>query len=153
MNKPTWQKQIINGVPCIVPFDPISKDNFAGYKDNQILTGKLAGTRKPRSIKQLRFYWVGCGIVSDNNRMNFTHRNQVDYYIRNRLMFFDLDKTVVMPPKPGEMHGKTIFYPRSIALHNLGHIESCEYFTRAFEVMAEILECTIEEFMDAVGRE
>jgi len=147
MDKPTWQKKIINGSEVAVQFDLKSQEWFNGFSDNQILTGKLAGVRKPRSIKQLRLYWVACGIVSENNRIGLFAKEQVDFYIRNRLNFFDTDKTVVMPG------GNVIFYPRSIAMHNLEHIEASDYFTRSFQVMAEILECTVEEFMDAIWRE
>jgi hypothetical protein len=147
MNKPTWQKQTINGVACAVPFDEKSIEWFKGFKDNQILTGKISGTRKPRSLVQHRKYWFGCKVVAEQNRLNLLTKDHVDYYIRNRLNFFDLDRTVVMPG------GNVIFSPRSISFENLGHIEASDYFNRAFVVMAEILECTVEEFMDAIGRE
>ena len=138
--KPNWQKRTINGIECAVPADEPARDWFREFKENQPLRGKLSGTRKPRSVKQLRRYWAMCRLVSENTEdPKLATYKLVDWQIRHRLQFYDLNQTVVAPG------GHVQFMVLSISFENLKHLEACDYFSRSDQVMCQMLGVAIEE--------
>ncbi len=129
-------------------FHPSSEEDLEisrEYKQNQILRCKLYGVEKPRSVEQMNTYWATCQLVSENteNRL-WSTKNKVDFQCRVELHFVDPDLVVVKPD------GTVIFSYRSIAFVNLGHIEACGYFDRAFEVMAKFLGTTTDKLIEMV---
>ncbi len=140
MSKPTWQKQIINGAEYLAPFDIKTKEFLREFKPNELLRGKPTGTRKARSLVQLKRYWAMCKVVSENTEdPKLATYELVDWNIRHRLKFYD-DKKVCISPD-----GHVQFQVRSIAFRNLKHMEACDFFNRADREMANILGCTLEE--------
>jgi hypothetical protein len=134
--------QIING--NLIPFDEQSKDDLAEFKPNQIVICKVSGTRKERSLTQLKTYWAACSMVSENtDHPKWNSRIKTDWQIRNRLLFYDHDLTLVI-------NGYVTFKVRSISFRNLKHIEACNYFDRAFDLMASFLKTDRETFINEV---
>ena len=145
--KQSWQKRIINGIKCLVPFDIPTEKHLDNYKENEVLTGPVAGTRKTRSLQQLKRYWWMCRKVSENAQdRRLSTMELVDWHIRHDLKFYELDKIHVTPS------GDVQFFVRSISFKNLKHIDACDYFNRADECMAEMLGCTVDEFDSMWGR-
>lgn len=68
---------------------------------------------------------------------------KVDWQIRNRLKFYDMDLTLVID-------GNVQFKVRSISFKNLKHIEACDYFTEAFKLMAKYLDVDVDTFIEEV---
>lgn len=126
-------------------FHPSSEEDLEisrGFKQNQILKCKLYGVEKPRSVEQMNLYWAGCQLVCENTENKLWNtKNKVDFQCRVDLHFVDPDLVVVKPD------GTVIFSYRSIAFVNLGHIEACGYFDRAFGVQAKFLGTTVDELI------
>ena len=132
--------QVKNGSPVF--FSQEAREQFSCYKENQVVLGDFRGTTKERSIIQLRLYWGCCNHVALNVReYPFRHKNYehyirwsqkelVDKQLRKALHFVDDRLTVRINPEAFEFHY------RSIAVKNLKHIEACDYFNRAFDLMA-----------------
>ena len=141
--KSTWQKQIISGIECIVPFDQESKELLSNFKRNQPLVGDLHGTNKERSVIQLNLYWKACEVFAENTT-EFETKQKADWWARNTLSFFDPEYTFVA------QDGTVNFKCRSISFKNLKHIEACDYFNRAYAVMSEYLGVNTDAFIDEV---
>jgi len=140
--------QITNG--SLHPISEVDKDILAEYKQNQIVRIKITGTTKARSVKQLGLYFAGCRLLSENtDDPKWDTYRKVDYQLRNRLKFFDHSMTLVID-------GNVQFRVRSISFENLRHLEACDYFDRAFAVMAGYLgvdgEVLITEIKNRMGK-
>jgi len=121
---------------------PMDLEKVKEHKPNQILRIKVYGTEKERSILQMNTYWACCGEVANNTEnKKWDTKNKVDFQIRVALAFKDPEFVAVSPD------GSVQFLYRSIAFQNLKHIEACNYFDRAFDVMAKFLGCTVEELI------
>lgn len=140
--KSTWQKTTINGIPCIIPFDPESDNKLANFKNNQLLVGLITGTKKERSVKQIRLYWKACEVFAENTE--FQTKEMADWWCRNTLQFFDHKYTFV------HQDGSVTFKVRSISFKNLDHAIACDYFTRSFSVMADYLGVDPDTFISEV---
>lgn len=125
---------------------PLSQEDLEilrNYKQNQILRCKLQGARKPRSLIQLRLYWALCQVVADNTENKLWNtKEKVDFQCRVKQHFVDPDIVAIQPD------GTVVFSYRSIAFINLGHIEACRYFDRAFEIMADFLGVDIDTLIN-----
>lgn len=123
--------QIIKGF--FVPHSEVDKDITAEFKPNEIVKLKIYGVQKQRSVKQLGLYFSGCKLLSENtDDPKWNNYRKVDWQLRNRLQFYDHDLTLVIG-------GNVQFKVRSISFKNLKHIEACNYFDRAFDLMATFL--------------
>ncbi len=141
-HKSTWQKTTIDGIPCIIPFDPESENKLSNFKRNQLLAGDITGTRRERSIPQLNTYFKACEVLSENtNDPALSTKEKVDWWCRNTLQFFDHDYTFVKPD------GSVTFKVRSISFKNLDHAIACDYFTQAFSAMADYLGVDPDSFI------
>jgi hypothetical protein len=103
-----------------------------------------------RSYRQLGLYWACCKLVADNTAdRNWNTAKKVDE--QNKIAARHIEFwTTYKNPKTGVdmLHIKT----RSIAFHNLEHIEACGYFTEAFQTMADKLGITIDELIENAKR-
>ena len=130
---------------ALYPFSKEDLMRLREYKENQVVRVKITGCKKPRSLKQLRGYWAACKTVSENNESpGWQTKEQVDFQIRVALRFYDPELIIAKPD------GSIAFHYRSIAYKNLRHIEACDYFSAAFEIMAKKLGCTIKELLKSV---
>jgi hypothetical protein len=109
------------------------------YKLFQKLKSKLYGFKKERSYRQLQTYWCAVKTVVDN--LEGISKESVDFNCRVALDFRDPTKVAVRPD------GAVQFSYRSISFANLGHMEACDYFNRAWPVLAKMIGITVEELL------
>ena len=134
--------QIQNG--NFIPLSEVDKDIVKEYKENQIVKLKITGVQKPRSVKQLGTYFAACRLLSENTEdQKWNDYKKVDWQLRNRLQFYDHDLTLVI-------NGNVQFKVRSISFKNLKHAEACNYFDRAFEMMAKFLGVDVDTLINEV---
>lgn len=125
------------------PFSEEDLEQLKDYCPNQLLRVSVKGTRKVRSLKQLRKYFVCCKKVADNTEdQKWNTKDKVDFSCRVALHFIDPKVTAVSPD------GYVQFKYRSISFKNLKHIEACDYFNRAFEIMAIKIGKTVDELLE-----
>lgn len=94
---------------------------------------------------QLNLYWKACEVFAENtNEADRNTKQKADWWARNTLRFFDPDYTFVAAD------GTVNFKCRSISFKNLKHIEACDYFNKAYAVMAEYLGVNTDAFIDEV---
>lgn len=131
---------LIKKAGCLYPADQESKEKLNNYLDNQPLRAKISGYRKPRSYQQLKLYFACCRAVAENARDdNLNTQVKVDEYCRIKAGFVESYMVI-----DGQIHIKT----KSVAYKNLKHIEACNYFSQAFEIMAKILGITKDELLE-----
>jgi hypothetical protein len=106
------------------------------YSPNQILRAKLTGFKKPRSYQQLKLYWACCRAISENLE-NMT-KEDVDFHVKIKLKHWKNARVV---------NGVTIIEPGSISFVELNHLEACNFFDRAFPVMAKMIGVSTEELL------
>lgn len=109
----------------LVPFSEADEEAIKEFKQNQPIRAKLYGVQKPRSYQQLKTYWGGCNVVSDNLE-NMTPE-EVDFEVKVRLKHIKQFRIV---------NGVTIVEVDSISYARLPHLTACRYFDRAFPVLA-----------------
>lgn len=113
--------------------------SFKPYQPVRIKATSMAG-KKERSYRQLCLYFQLCQVVADNSSdPNWNDKDKVDHMIRMELKWI---KGYVVTPK-----GYVSIMVKSISFAELGHLEACNYFDRAFEVMAKRLGITVDELM------
>ena len=128
----------------LVPFSEEDSEALNDFKDNQIVRLKVTGTRKERSLKQLRTYFAACRLLSENTENGkWNTYKKVDWQLRNRLKFYDMSLTLVID-------GNVQFKVRSISFKNLKHIEACDFFSRAYDLMAKYLDVDVDVFIEEV---
>lgn len=123
------------------PFDPESAEIIKEFYENQPIRVKMSGIKKPRSYQQLKMYWKLCEIVAENKN-EFADKYDVDWQIRVDL------KHIGRMTVQGN---KVIVECKSISFSELDHIEACNYFDRAFDLMAKWLNVSRDELIQAVG--
>jgi hypothetical protein len=121
----------------ILAFSQQDVDKLKELKPNQILRAKLYGVKKPRSYQQLKLYWACCGTVADN--LEEYTKDDVNFEVRTELKFVKHFKVV---------KGVAYVELRSISFSELAHIEACNYFDRAFPVMAKMIGITVEKLLE-----
>jgi hypothetical protein len=121
------------------------EQSLAEYKENQIVRVKMSGIQKPRSYEQLKLYWQLCKVVTENtDDPAWSTPEKVSFQIKVALQFCDLSQTIV------DAKGTVHFSWRSISFPNLKHMEACNYFDRAFEVMAKKLGISVLDLLGNV---
>ena len=87
-------------------------------------------------------FWACCRTVAENtNDPHWNSADKVAKQIKVGLQFVDMQKTIVDPQ--GNVH----FHYRSIAFRNLGHMEACRFFERAWPIMAKKIGVTEEKLL------
>jgi hypothetical protein len=131
-----------DGLP--VPLPMYHDDLRAKFCRNQMVKQTITpiGAQKQRSVAQLNLYWACCKEVADNtDDQKWNTKEKVDFQCRVILDFRDKSYIAVRPD------GTVQFKYRSISFKNLKHMEACNYFTRAFDVMAGFLGVTVEDLV------
>lgn len=124
----------------LVPFSEADSEALKSFRQYQPIRAKLYGVEKPRSYEQLKTYWAGCNVVSDN--LEGKTKEDVDFDVKVKLKHIKRFKVV---------DGITIVEVDSISYDRLQHIEACNYFDRAFPVLAGMIGVTVEELMQAIA--
>lgn len=122
----------------------LSKEDREALKEfgvNQIVTAKLTGFKKPRSLRQIHLYWACCQTVADNLE-NMT-KEDVDFTV----------KIKVAKQHPGlikrfkTVDGIVYMEPISIAFHNMECLEANRFFDLAFPIMADMIGISTEDLL------
>ena len=124
-------------------------ERLKAYKPNQILGSTIHGVEKPRSIKQLGLYWNRCTYVAEQLS---DHENQVS----KRDVDFDVKIKVAkehpeMIKRFKAIDGIVYIEPISISFENMKHLEACNYFPKAWPVMAKMIGVTEDELLSNTG--
>lgn len=122
------------------PFSKEDAEQLKAFKPNQILRGKISGIRKERSVPQLRLFFACCRTVLLNSE-EWEHTDQVKKFVKVKLDFVDMQKSIVVG-------NKVIPHYRSISFKELKHMEACNFFDRAFEVLAKKIGVTVESLLE-----
>ena len=120
------------------PFSKEARDLIKDLVPGQYRT-KVYGVRNPRSHRQLRLYWQMCRVVVDNS--DFKSADAVDLYCKIEARLFE----------EIEVNGRPIV--KSIGFKSMPHKEFCDYVDVAFRVMAEHLDVTVDELLNASAME
>jgi hypothetical protein len=88
-------------------------------------------------VEQLALYWVCCKMLSENTEdPNFDTPEKVDHQVKIALHY--VKESIVI--------GKAVhLITGSISFKNLGHIQACNYFDRAFPLMAKWMGISVNE--------
>ena len=135
----------------LVPSNQIGAEALKDYKPYQPLRSKITaikGAEKLRSVAQLRLYWAVCKFTADNipedpKYRYWQNKDAVDFQLRVALDFRDTSMLAV------RADGEVVFMYKSIALANLKHLAACDYFSRAFELMAKVLGMDKDKLIEA----
>jgi hypothetical protein len=126
-------------------FEPISQgdeDKIKDFPTDQVLRLQVSGVQNPRSLIQLNMYFATCQSVADNTEdKDWNSKEKVDFQCRIATNFVNTQESVWDGHR---MH----FKYRSIAFKNLKHIEACDYFNRAWEIMAAKIGVTVEKLLE-----
>ena len=125
---------------------PLSVDDaekLSEFRDNQIVKAKISGVEKNRSYLQLKRFFALCRIVSENTEdENWNTKEKVLEQVKIKLQFIDSYMVV-----NGSVHIKM----KSISFSELKHMEACNFFNRADEIFAKVLDCSIEDLSKAAA--
>lgn len=121
------------------PFSPEDKEVVKGFHTNQLLKTKISGIQKPRSVRQLRLFFACCRTVLENQEEWF-HVDQVLKYVKVKLDFVDMQKSIVVG-------NRAIPHYRSISFKELKHMEATNFFNRAFDLLAKYIGITVDELL------
>jgi hypothetical protein len=125
------------------PVSMVDEEKIRDFPDNKPLRAEVYGVKRPRSLAQLNMYWATCEAVAQNiDDKNWNTKEKVDFQCRVATNFVDLNETIVDP------HGNVHFKYRSIAFKNLSHIEACDYFNKAWDIMAAKLGVTVDKLLE-----
>lgn len=109
------------------------------FKPNQIVRVKIYGVTKERSYQQLKLYWACCQTVADNSK-EWTTKEEVDFQCRVACRWCDFRV----------VNGATIVVVKSISFKDMSHLVACNYFDRAFEIMAKHLKIKVNVLLKEV---
>ena len=119
------------------PFSKEDEERMKEYPENQIIKAKTYGVTIPRSYEQLKLYFACCQKVADNtNDPSWNSKENVDFQCRVACRI--IDKMLVVD-------GIVNVIPGSIGYDKLSHLQACNYFDRAFEIMAKKIGVTVDE--------
>lgn len=118
------------------PFSQEDLEKIKGFSPNQVLKAKLWGAKKPRSYIQLKLYWACCRTVVEN--LDGMSPEDVDFEVKVQLKHIRAFRVV---------DKVTFIEVDSIAFKNLPHLEACNFFDRAFPVMAKMISVSVEELL------
>ena len=121
----------------LVPFSKEDEEKVKGYAENQIINAKTSGVRVPRSYEQLKLYFACCLKVADNTKdEQWQTKEDVDFQCRVQCKIIKSIKVV-----KGVAHIEV----GSISYDQLKHLEACNFFDRAFVIMAKKIGVKVDE--------
>jgi len=116
------------------PYSQEDREAAAEIHQNQLSRAKLTsiGATKQYHIEQLAKFMIVCGKVADNTEIpGWTTKKNVAFQCKVGLHFVDTSATAVSPD------GWVQFKYRSISLSSMKYLESCDFFRRAYDFMAD----------------
>lgn len=130
----------------MVPATIEAMESLKNYKPNQIVQAKVSGIQKERSVRQLGLFFACCNTVAENTEdPNWDNKDKVLNQVKVALQFIDLNKSIV--------DEKGVFHPhyRSISFKNLRHLDACNFFDRAWPILACKLGVKVDELLNNAG--
>lgn len=134
------------GVP--VPYLPDDEAAWAEFKENQITKHKVTGCAKERSWDQLKKLHACIKKVVDNTEhKNWSSLEKAKLSLKVALNYYD--PGVIIVDKQGNVHMRY----RSFGYEDLGHMEACKLFDRAWPILADVIGVTVEELFMEAGKD
>jgi hypothetical protein len=140
------------GTTCLMP--TIRTDTYDKIIDGEYLNCRLKKIPDKRSYGQLGLFWKACDVVAKNSDdQDWNTKEKVSEQIKITLKFIHskqifcfkyVDKTT------GELKEMLQFPTKSIAFDKLKHLEACDFFNKAFAIMANRVNMEVEEFLNFV---
>ena len=126
-----------------VPFMEEDSENWANYKDNQIVKAKVTGFQKQRSVTQLGLMMACISeVVKNTENENWSSRDRAKLSLKAYLNYVDTSASVVF--------GKRVIIKyRSFSFDELKHMEACNLFDRAFPILAGVIGVTVDELISS----
>ena len=121
-------------------FSREDQDALAAFTHGQILTVSIAGTKKARSYQQLKLWWAACRTVADNTD-DREWDTPAKVALQVKIKLGHVDGYLVAD-------GMIQVIPRSISYKELGHLEACQFFEKAWPILAEKIDVTVLELVD-----
>jgi hypothetical protein len=128
------------GADCLL----VTSGNYDGMQYGEEHNAEISSIADAlrRSKKQMDLYWKICEVVADStDDVNWNTKDNTDEqlkllcgYHEPPIYVYDTESKIT------RVHLKT----KSIAFHNLRHIEACGYFTDAFQRAADRIGMTVE---------
>lgn len=122
----------------MVPFDPDSLKRIRQFPEMKPIEFTTSDKGKPRSLQQLRLYWACCSTVAENLEPGTT-KEDVDFEVKMFLRHFKHIRT--MPD------GTVCVEVDSISYDRLDHLEACNFFDRAFPVLANMIGVAVHDLL------
>jgi hypothetical protein len=126
------------------PFTPEDEDVIAELKPNQVSVWSLdvKGVLKQRSFQQLKLVMAAIRVVVANTEdPNWETVDKAKLSLKIALSYVDPDAAVVLPD------GTVVLNYRSFGYADLGHMEACNLFDRAFPILAGVLQVDAEDLV------
>ena len=121
----------------LFPFSKEDEEKIMEYAENKIIDANLKGVTIPRSYEQLKLYFACCQKVSENtDDPQWETKEDVDFQCRVQCKIIDNIRVV---------HGIAYIQVGSISYDQLSHLKACNYFDRAFDIMAKKIGVTVDE--------
>lgn len=128
--------QVLQGHKLLAVMSEEDRTALRNYEVNQIVRAKITGVKKSRSYQQLKLYWACCRTVADN--LEGKSKEDVDFAVKVELRHIRAFRVV---------GNTTMIEVGSISFAELPHLEACNYFDRAFPVMAKMIGVKTEELL------
>lgn len=126
----------------LVPESLEDNDKYNEISVGSVVRCKVSNVsgKKARSYQQLKAYFGCCRTVANNTEhKDFNTSSKCDLQLRVKLGW--IKEYVVV-------NDQVQFIPKSISYAEMSHLEACNYFERAFEVMAKFLKITVAELLN-----
>ena len=119
------------------------QDEIKKLPQAKMFRAVLYDVKNPRSVRQLNMFFACCQTVADNTEDKYWNtKEKVAFQVKVALQFINLNETIVDP------QGKVHFKYRSISFDELPHMEACDFFNRAWEVLAAKIGVTVEKLLE-----
>ena len=127
------------------PFSAEDKERASEFKDNQVVIGRLTGTKKTRSLKQLRLFWQCCKKIAENtNDENWNSKERVAEQVKIKCQYI---KSYIVV-------GKAVhIITGSISYKEMSHMQACNFINRAIEEMAKHIGVTVDDLTREAEKE
>jgi len=127
----------------LAPISIGDEEKILSLPTDKVLRVKVYKVKNPRSVRQMNMFWATCQTVADNTEDKYWNtKDKVAFQCKVALNFVNLNETIVDPQ--GNVH----FSYRSISFDELPHIEACDFFNRAWEIMAAKIGIEVETLLE-----
>ncbi len=124
------------------PFSQEDLELLREFKENQVVTVKVQGIKKPRSYQQLKlFFAVLKTVVENTDHPNWNSLEKAKHSLKVALNY--VHEGVVAVDKQGTVH----FSYRSFGYAELPHMEATRIFQRSWPILAKVIGVSEDELL------